>query len=146
MRDLRPKQTAAWMGFLVSLLLGAGGPANLVLCYGADGHIALEFTSDAGCGPASGKEQRSNSPSAAASETEGDHCGPCVDVPVTARAPHENFISVQRRAPDHQWLQAALVSSAVIQVARSSINSLSPVAPIAADPALRSLRTVVLLI
>ena len=54
MKASRPKNAAMWCAALLSLLIGIGVPANWVLCFGADGHVAVESYTAAGCGPISG--------------------------------------------------------------------------------------------
>lgn len=135
----------ALVGLLVYVLAGAGGPATVVLCHGADGHIALEFTPGSGCGPVSGNGPRTSSVSLV-SENGKEDCGPCADLPVIAKAPHEEIVRGKRYSPDCQLF---LASTRVIQSSESyapSITRLLSVPLPETDPSLRSLRTVVLLI
>ena len=54
----------------LSLMLGAGsGAGGMVVCYGADGHVALEVICSA---------TRQTDPSSGM-QNDSDHCGPCAD-------------------------------------------------------------------
>ena len=81
MSRFRKSPFVAWAVFLAVFLPGAGGPGDSVICFGADGHVAVEAAVTPGaCHSASiGRDSSADGP-----ERElfrgGDHCGPCVDV------------------------------------------------------------------
>ena len=59
--------------YLTSLI---GGPDAFVLCYGADGHVALEMAAGDGCSDDSSHPEEPN--------VLDNHCGPCVDIPLSS--------------------------------------------------------------
>ena len=83
MRRFRKIPLVAWTVFLSVSLPGVGGLGESVLCFGADGHVAVEAAVSPGAcfsAPVSGDAFAIN-PERELSR-EGDHCGPCVDFPV----------------------------------------------------------------
>jgi hypothetical protein len=67
--------------FLAVFLPGVGGPGDSVVCFGADGHVAVEAAVSPGsCHSASlGRDAAVDNPEREFSRG-GCHCGPCVDV------------------------------------------------------------------
>ena len=66
---------AACLGFL-------SGPHGLVLCYGADGRVAISICPVEPCGPSSLLVAGEDAEAAQEGASGSDCCGPCVDVPV----------------------------------------------------------------
>jgi hypothetical protein len=82
-RRFRKIPVVAWAVFLAVFLPGVGGLGESVLCFGADGHVAVEAAVSPGAcfsAPVSG-DASAKYPERELSR-EGDHCGPCVDFPV----------------------------------------------------------------
>lgn len=68
----------------LSLLVVANGAQGIVLCTGAHGHVAIESAGHHRC-PNDAHDHGSESPdyrSGVSSESDHDHCLPCVDIPV----------------------------------------------------------------
>jgi hypothetical protein len=79
------------------LALGfAGGEGGVVLCFGGDGHLAIEVVGPQGCDEAA--EAAAPAASAIALPVSSSHCGPCVDVALTSPLATEGF-KVARRLP-----------------------------------------------
>lgn len=77
-KPLRP--IFAIMAFLVFLLAGVIGGSDAVMCYGSDGHVALESLGSSGC---SDFVQHSAIQSAAfKTSVRNDHCRGCQDIPL----------------------------------------------------------------
>jgi hypothetical protein len=132
--------------FLTSCLLMPMGTVGLVLCIGADGHMAFEPVRDSRCttliAPASTLLQQITpwtSPP--------DHCGPCVDVPLlTNDTASQQFVPtfpllLQREVPGF-----ALVSWIVSAAPELPLTPGWLSFPRVINTTLRALRTVILLL
>jgi hypothetical protein len=65
------------------LALGfAGGESGIVLCFGDDGHLSIEAVGPDGCFEA--MEAAANNASVITNPISSSHCGPCVDVALSA--------------------------------------------------------------
>lgn len=81
-RRFRKASVVAWAVFFTVFLPGAGGLGESVLCFGADGHVAVEAAVSPGaCYSASMRLDASADGPERELSREGDHCGPCMDVP-----------------------------------------------------------------
>ena len=80
------------------LTLGFSGiEEGMVLCFGGDGHVAIEASGPEGC--SDGLNATSRAASAVAVLISSPHCGPCVDVALTASSATESVTVAKRRAP-----------------------------------------------
>jgi len=80
------------------LTLGfAGAEEGVVLCFGGDGHVAIEATGPEGC--SEGGQASPYAASAIAVPISFSHCGPCVDVALAASSASEGVIVAKRPAP-----------------------------------------------
>ena len=81
MRRFRKPSVVAWAVFLAVFLPGAGGPGDNVVCFGGDGHVAVEAAVSPGaCHSGSLAQDASAGDPERELSRGGDHCGPCVDV------------------------------------------------------------------
>ena len=128
--------------YSVASLVGTHG---LVLCYGADGHVEVEVAVNGGCGPFSITSDPGDFNGNLANAL-GEHCGPCVDVPIVFSnydvSRHLAEIKASKASSDFVCL-ASQLSAWKIQ---AITPSLSPKQPSHPSFSLESLRTVVLLI
>jgi hypothetical protein len=77
------------------LTLGfAGIEGGVVLCFGGDGHLAIEVVGPDGCAEA--VEVAAHAASAIAIPASSSHCGPCVDVALTAPLTAEGVTPAKR--------------------------------------------------
>lgn len=74
------RQFLATVALLVFLVVGVTGASDTVMCYGSDGHVALEALGSRGCSDFVPKTPTQASPSKAL--VVNDHCGGCVDIPL----------------------------------------------------------------
>jgi hypothetical protein len=80
-RRFRKAPVVVWTVFLAIFLPGAGGPGDSVICFGEDGHVAVEAAVTPGaCHSASLERDAAVDEPERELSREGDHCGPCVDV------------------------------------------------------------------
>ncbi len=80
------------------LTLGfAGAEEGIVLCFGGDGHVAIEASGPEGC--SDGLKAASRAASAVAIPISSSHCGPCFDVALTASSATEGVTVAKRPAP-----------------------------------------------
>jgi uncharacterized protein UPF0016 len=86
MKGLRSSLTALCLACCLLMPMGAGG---LVLCIGADGHIAFEPARDSRC-----------TSSVAPIASQADHCGPCVDIPLLTSAGDQQRVAPSPPLPD----------------------------------------------
>jgi len=92
-----------WVVTACLLLFGGGTSGDLVLCLGADGHVAFEPAGHQRCNyPAHPEEstlpqlQQQEAP-----HLQGLHCSPCVDIPVSGSpAPRQLLTKADRPSPD----------------------------------------------
>jgi hypothetical protein len=85
---------------LAAMLLAlsfAGFEEGVVLCFGGDGHVAVETSGPRGC--SAGAKAASRAASAVAISVSSSHCGPCVDVALTASLAIEGGTVSKRFAP-----------------------------------------------
>ena len=125
---------------LMHLLLGQGRMSDLVLCFGVDGHVAVEAASARCCYPSS----LSTPPEIAAlysflkDISNEDNCDPCRDIFISVGSPGQYLVPTQAAS-----LQMTMCEFAPVEIAPE--DSLSRQSP-ATNSALASLRTVILLI
>jgi hypothetical protein len=85
MRRFRRIPLIAWTIFLAASIPGLGGFGGIVLCFGANGHIAFETASPGGvCLSSSGRATPplADPDRSRFASSRQDHCDPCVDFPV----------------------------------------------------------------
>ena len=136
------KQRYKCVAVLVCLLIAANSAHGAVLCFGADGHVEIEPTFH-DCGDHSGDthpaEQKQHSSRIKNAKT--GHCGPCVDVPISAGLMKPTRTLKQQKPTFSASATKTLCSSSLD---RSVCSSASKTFEAASNPVL--LRTVVLLI
>lgn len=139
----------AWSVFVATFLPGVGGLGENVLCFGADGHIAVEAAVSPGaCFSASGGANASADPLEPELASKGDHCGPCADFPVlVGSADRASPSGSLRCAGPPGPFALAVGASAVRQEADDlSLRARSGFRSLLSSPTSVSLRTTVLLI
>jgi uncharacterized membrane protein len=142
MTSLRSVMTAL---LLVYVLIAPVAAMDVVLCIGADGHVAFEAAHNGRCGTAVVLQSATMRSQAAVTLARADHCGPCVDVPVLTGDTRQQPLPAL-----HSPIQSAVPAFVLV-------TDISPVSPeVATTPplralfpitssTLRALRTVVLL-
>lgn len=145
------RRTAAWPALTLCLFWAYGGVEASVLCFRADGHVALEADAGGGsCRSPAGPESsavRAEGPEGSAAARADPHCWPCTDVPVSLDA-------LARRVPPDAQPGGVAGAPSAAQAAPSLSFSIGPDPARAAgprahrapDPTYRSLRSTVLLI
>jgi len=82
----------------IVLALGITGvEEGVVLCFGGDGHIAIEATGLEGCVEAG--EPAPRTASVIASSVSSSHCGPCVDVALATSSVDEAVAAAKPTGP-----------------------------------------------
>jgi len=89
-RFVRCCKATTWLTLLAYLMIGFGITNSFVLCIGEDGHVAVEMISNDCCkGPLSISNQTSHQSeterqlAATNPSSDDDHCGSCIDLPLT---------------------------------------------------------------
>jgi hypothetical protein len=94
------------------LALGfAGAEVAVVLCFGGDGHVAIEAGGPEGC--SDGLKAASRAASAVAILISSSHCGPCVDVALTASSATEGVTVAKRPVPAPAAIPIAAIAPPV---------------------------------
>ena len=148
---MRVGHVKIYFGLLAYLLAAFVSVEASVLCFGDDGHVALETAAADGSCTSSHAESKPLSSSddriAAGVESGSDHCGPCTDLP--AWSAHDGQAATTFSGPAHPSAGPAISPMAI---ARRPTPVLVPSGirvkhtPLGLSPALRSVRSTVLLI
>jgi hypothetical protein len=79
----------------ILLTLGfAGVEEGIVLCFGGDGHVAIEMVGLEGC--AAVAESAEHAASAIVIRTSSSHCGPCIDLALASSTATEGIQAAKR--------------------------------------------------
>ena len=137
---------AAWIGLSAYILVGLGGMGRNIVCFGANGHIAIESASDSCCGKLSAVSSRINSSSTviSAQVSVDGHCRPCVDLPFWIN--EQYFIPFRHIYPQKQLLNLANFVFIIPASFESFAKELLPLPLIKVNSTLAFLRTAILLI
>ncbi|MEN8184073.1 MAG: hypothetical protein ABFS46_16220 [Myxococcota bacterium] len=106
------KKSAPRLLALTAMLLTlgfAGVEENVVLCIGGDGHLAIEASGPEGC---SDGPQAASAATAIAIPSSSSHCGPCVDVALTASSATECVAAAKRSGPTPAVIPIAVLALA----------------------------------
>ena len=142
MKGLRSSLTALFLACCLLIPLSAPG---LVLCIGADGHIAFEPARNSSCATpmaltSPALQQITPFPS------QPDHCGPCIDVSLsTSKSDDQQLLSASRSLPKLEAPALVLVTF-VLPVSVESPQRYCVVPPASRADTLLALRTVILLL
>ncbi len=145
------RSATAKLSLLIYLWVALSGDGAIVLCIGSDGHVALEAASVLCC------SHSHSVPSAAVpvvlvEDTDGCctsamTCGPCTDLPISVSfLPSNSATSSAAKAkvsPIAKWIAPHSSPVAGTVFMQGHFSCLPPTAP---NPAISSLRSVVLLI
>jgi hypothetical protein len=82
---------------LLFAVVFAGLADGIVLCFGGDGHVAIEAAGVEGCVEAA--EAAAPGVSLVALSLSSSHCGPCVDVALSSSSPIEGIQAEKRIDP-----------------------------------------------
>ena len=131
---------------LVSLLIGVSGQSSLSLCFGADGHVAVESSSDGRCTSFSEHAPEFlKSQSAVESQSAPDHCGSCVDFPFFSSVAETQKTTISSERFSKQTFAALLPTPAFVLVSVAPHKIVAPT-HLPSNTILDSRKTVVLLI
>jgi hypothetical protein len=147
LKQLRKKSMLVWMGLALYSLAGFTGLNNSVLCIGSDGHVMIEFSIHDLCCEAAIFAFGKNASSPVPVETAGEHCGPCVDIPLTA-GHTENHITNSRNSFEKDVLSCAVTVNEIDVQKSSPFHSILPSGqpPDLEDPLTRIIQTVHLIV
>lgn len=144
---LKKKSTAIpLIGLLIYLTIIPMQLSNYVLCIGADGHIALEVSTNRRCTDAPAFDPEHTEPMITGATSEADHCGPCIDLIIFVPLNTEPYL-----VPINDVLIHPTVSSLALGTCQKRLTTIlipTPCQNILSfiDPTLVSLRTTTLLI
>lgn len=143
---LKKKSTAIpLIGLLVYLTIIPMQLSNYVLCIGADGHIALEVSTNGHCTDAHAFDPEHTEPTITGAASKEDHRGSCIDLTIFVPLNTEPYL-----VPINDVLIHPMVSSLAGTCQKRSATILIPTPcqniPSFIDPTLISLQTITLLI
>lgn len=125
-----------WLLLFACLLLGAGARSRLVLCFGSDGHVALEASEVGVCGSSSNASVETiGFLTSLKSQSRADHCGPCVDIPFFLSVANDQKVKLNN---------PTLLVTAPVAIAPSPTFVLGPNAPNRTVSILRPTQNIVL--
>ncbi len=147
MTSLLRKNSASYIALIWLFVYSAVIPmqlSNYVLCIGEDGHVELEFSINGCCAdiPTHHEDHTEGH-----SESDDNHCGDCVDLPIFASLNSKLYIISNNEVPQLYDTQL----SSTLTIYHSSNNSIpsnnhASVVPPFINPTLITLPTVLLLI
>lgn len=132
--------------FAFYLVLVAGSGNASVLCFGNDGHVAIELDRGGACADSGHESSDSQDCELLASEPHC-HCGPCVDIPLSFELVESRHVTIESLSLQTETLLPIPVeanSPSILEQATVVTLPIPP--PISISPTLLSLRTIVLLI
>lgn len=133
----------AWL--LIYFLVGNGPLSNLVVCFGADGHIEVGTSRDGFCCLSSSVPSKTDlSFFSILDDTLNNNCGPCIDVPIFISNSDQNIVLAFGPTPQIKALPLSAFSFSqpvLINTENTHTQILSSI-----HSSLASIRTVVLLI
>jgi len=142
----RIRTTSVLIILLAYILAQAGGGAGVVLCLGADGHVALK-TADGVCGElfdaSSEREAEPSNSEALTPNTE--NCGPCTDLPVSPPTSHHQPAPRKSASAQAKFLCLSTSASNGAVFAGISTCDVFQAPCVAVSPTLLSLRSAVIL-
>jgi hypothetical protein len=137
--------TVSW----VTLTVAFSGAHGLVLCFGADGHVAFEIAHEGHCEDAHqehGHDEQAGPRLLTGSDPEC--CPPCTDVPLSSDQMSQAVLKVKHGAGAADEMskifEALTIESCLIWDNPSAAVSTPRTAPSRASPRLAALRTIVL--
>lgn len=99
MKKSRTKVFILYLSLLAHLLAGAGSVECVVLCFEADGQVAVEYSRNGTCCSSPTVQVSSRSSSLVKSSSVKDHCGTCLDIPVLLSGSERPFILTKNSLP-----------------------------------------------
>ncbi len=147
---IRRRSATAKVSLLIYLCTAMTGDGAIVLCVGADGHVALEISSVLCCIERPSKPLESSV--WLVEDTDGCctcamSCGPCTDLPISASfLPANSTSKTAARAKPLLTSKRMLPGAPAIADSDLAQGHYHSPPPLASNPAIRSLHTVVLLI
>lgn len=138
------KHLMVWIGLLAYLTLGLCNTPGMVLCFGKDGHIAIE--SGQGCADQMSVHNDGQDVAQAHSDQESVNCQCCVDVPICMHSAEPHNTAIQMVYEPVQIPLATQASPVDIGYLAIVTQELLPHPPPLKPPIHQLLSTVVLLI
>ena len=135
------------LALLGHILIATPGGGEAVLCIGEDGHFGLKLTQSGSCRefPGAFPRTRGQPWSGNAFASTRNHCGDCVDVPVSPHTPGKQFVA--RVTCRKEFSRDTVNSNGTVPPFSVVVAcDVLRVASLEVKPALESIRTVVLLI
>jgi hypothetical protein len=141
--DMSRRRTSTIFVALFYLLIAQTLMSDTVLCFGADGHVAVETISARCCGYPSS----TTFPEILhiTSLLDG-HCAPCTDIPLVTGRSGQYLVPAQGTAPQVNASVLPAFWSSILAHEEIVTNDLFPRRFPATNPTFTSLRTVILLI
>ena len=120
--------------------------SDYVLCIGADGHVALEVSTDGRCTGAHAFDPEHTEPMIAGAASEENHCGSCIDLTIFVPLNIETYLVPANDVSIHPIVSSLALGTCQKSSATILIPTPCENIPSFIDPTLVSLRTITLLI
>ena len=133
----------------ITLAVTASGVSGMVLCFGADGHFALEMAHEGRCQGAADTHGHDR-PAAMqlVASANGDCCGSCVDVSLSSGEMSQPMTEVRHSLTSSDHLDRTFSSASVEAIIDVQVDPGPPLvsmgAALRAPPALLAQRTIIL--
>jgi len=88
-----------YFSLLAHLLVGAGSVEGVVLCFEANGQVAVEYSRNGNCCSSLTPQASSRSSSLVENLLDSDNCGTCLDVPILFGRNGRPFTKAQNLLP-----------------------------------------------
>jgi hypothetical protein len=139
------KKAATFTICLAYMLLMLGSSNAAVICFGEDGHVAIELGSEGDCAHFPSSDDASHS--LFDTTTAQCHCGPCVDIPLSLEISGTTYLSNKDYSfQPKNWSFVALPEVFPVALNHATVATFAIPPPNYYNQHLLSLRTIVLLI
>ena len=134
------------IGLLIYLTIIPTQLSNYVLCIGADGHVALEASTNGHCTDAHAFDPEHTEPTITEAASEEDHCGSCIDLTIFVPLNTEPYLVPINDVSIHPMVFSFAPGTGQKRSATILIPTPCENIPSFIDPTLISLQAITLLI
>ncbi len=127
LKQFRTKKTILWLGLMAYVLAGTGFMGTTVVCYGSDGHFALEASNEGVCSSTLLMMSENISLTEKDLQVIHRHCGSCLDFPLMGGPPDHTVVSVPRFLS--QFRVMTLLSPSTVAVSTKTMIRSANISP-----------------
>ncbi len=138
--------TIPLIGLLIYLTIIPTQLSNYVLCIGADGHVALEVSTNGHCTDTHAIDPEHTEPTITGAASEEDHCGSCIDLTIFLPLNTDRYLVPINNVSIPPMVFSLALGTCQKRSATILIPTPCESIPSFIDPTLISLQTITLLI